>query len=128
MKSSLRNHVATTNSYQQFDSKIHVQFISTPEQPQTARNDSKAPTVKAAFQNMEDQEFTSKFRKELTRFGKQIVEWEKSVKIYLETQFRDMKQMLGNDMAISLEKVYVELTMLKQKPRSVKLGDGTTYN
>ena len=83
---------------------------------------------KTAFQNMEDQEFTSKFKKELIRFGKRIIEWEKSVKIHLETQFRDVKQMLGNDKAVSLEKVYVDLTILKQKPRSVKLEDETTYN
>ena len=80
------------------------------------------------FETMEEQEFTSKFRKELTRIGKQIVEWETNVKIYLETQFRDVKQMLGNDTAVSLEKVYVDLTILKQKPRSVKLEDETTYN
>ena len=88
----------------------------------------KLQPYKAAFQTMEDQEFTSKFKKELTRIGKQIVEWENLVKIHLETQFRDVKQMLGSDTAVSLEKVYVDLTILKQEPRRVKLEDETTYN
>ena len=94
------------------------------------RNDiaMKMNPFKGGFTEMSEQEFTSKFRKELTRLGKQIIEWETNVKNYLETQFRDVKQMLGNDTAVSLEKVYVDLTILKQKPRSVKLEDETTYN
>ena len=88
----------------------------------------KLDAYQRTFETMEDHEFTSKFRKELTRIGKQIVEWENLVKIHLETQFRDVKQMLGSDKAVSLEKVYVDLTILKQKPRRVKLEDETTYN
>ena len=36
--------------------------------------------------------------------------------------------MLENDRAVSLEKVNVDLTILKHEPRSVKLEDETTYN
>ena len=83
---------------------------------------------KRVFANMPDHEFTSKFRKELARLGKQIIEWEHYLKEFLETQFRNVKQMLGNDEAVSLEKVYVDLTILKQKPRPVSYDDETTYN
>ena len=88
----------------------------------------KLDAYKRIFETMEEYEFTSKFKNELTRIGNQIVEWENLVKIHLETQFRDVKQMLGSDKAVSLEKVYVDLTILKQKPRRVKLEDETTYN
>ena len=88
----------------------------------------KLEAYKKAFQNMCDHEFTSKFRRELARLGKQIVEWEHYLKEFLETQFRNVKQMLGNDDAVSLEKVYVDLTILKQKPRPVSYDDETTYN
>ena len=88
----------------------------------------KLRAYKAIFVNMSDHEFASKFRKELARLGKQIIEWEHYLKEFLETQFRNVKQMLGNDDAVSLEKVYVDLTILKQKPRPVSYEDETTYN
>ena len=88
----------------------------------------KLEPYKKSLQNMCDHEFTSKFRRELTRLVKQIVEWEHYLKEFLETQFRNVKQMLGNDEAVSLEKVYVDLTILKQKPRYVSYDDETTYN
>ena len=46
----------------------------------------------------------------------------------MKTQFREVKQIQGNGKAVSLEKVYVDLLILKQGPRSVKLKDDTTYN
>ena len=94
------------------------------------RNDlaEKLDSYRKVFQNMSDHEFTSKFRKELARLGKQIIEWEHYLKEFLETQFRNVKQMLGSDEAVSLQKVYVDLTILKQKPRPVSFDDETTYN
>ena len=81
-----------------------------------------------AFQSMCDHVFTSKFRKELARLGEQLIEWEHYLKEFIETQFRNVKQMLGNDDAVSLEKVYVDLTIVKGEPRPVSYDDETTYN
>ena len=88
----------------------------------------KLASYREAFQNMCDHEFVSKFKKELARLGKQIIEWEHCLKEFLETQFRNVQQMLDNDEAVSLKKVYVDLTILKQKPRPVSYEDETTYN
>ena len=88
----------------------------------------KLEAYRKAFLSMSDYEFKSKFRKELARLGKQIIEWEHYLKEFLETQFHNVKQMLGNEKAVSLEKVYVEVTILKQKPRPVSYDDETTYN
>ena len=48
----------------------------------------KLEAYKEAFENISEQEFLSKFRKELARVGKQMSEWEDSVKRFLETQFQ----------------------------------------
>ena len=39
-----------------------------------------------------------------------------------------VKQMIGNDEGVSLLSVYVDLTVVKQKPRPVELEDETVYN
>ena len=88
----------------------------------------KLNAYKKVFQNMCDYEFTSKFRKELARLGKQIIEWEHYLKEFLQTQYYNVKQMLGKDKPVSLEKVYVDLTIVKEEPRPVSYEDETTYN
>ena len=49
------------------------------------------------------------------------------LKIYSGIKYSKVTQML-DDETISLESVYVELIILKQKPRPVKYKDQTTYN
>ena len=88
---------------------------------------SKLQPYKAVFQDLHDQEFSSYFKRELTRLGKQIFEWETSIINYQET-LRNVKPMLWNDKTVSLEKVYVDLNILKHDLKSVKLEDETTYN
>ena len=94
------------------------------------RNDiaEKLRTYKAIFANMSEHEFTSKFRRELARLGKQIIEWEHYLKEFLQTQYCNVKQMLGKDKPVSLEKVYVDLTIVEDEPRPVSYDDETTYN
>ena len=88
----------------------------------------KLDAYRKAFQNMCDHEFISKFRKELARLGKQIIGGEHYLKEFLERQFRNVKQMLSKDDAVNLEKVYVDLTILKQKSIYFCYHDETTYN
>ena len=55
-------------------------------------------------------------------------EWDGKLRLFLEITNKKVQQMLGDDQLVNLESVYVELTILRQKPRQVKLEDETTYN
>ena len=55
-------------------------------------------------------------------------QWEKKLKLFLQIQYGTVQQMLGDNESVELTEVYIDLTILKQKPRPVNLEDETTYN
>ena len=60
--------------------------------------------------------------------GKEMKQWEEKLRDFSKGQHRQVKQMLDDDELVSLEQVYVELTIVKQKPRAINMADETTYN
>ena len=80
------------------------------------------------FIGMSEDEFISKMKRELSAQAKEIAQWESKLKVFLSMKSSTVTQILGDDEAVSLKSVFVDLTILKQKPRPVKLEDETTYN
>ena len=77
---------------------------------------------------MEEGEFESKLKKEINKQAKEMKQWEQNLKAFLETQYGTVQQMLGDDTTVNLAEVYIDLTILKQKPRAINFKDETTYN
>ena len=88
----------------------------------------KMKPYKKVFSGMEDGEFEWKFKKEVGNQGKGMKEWEQKLKDFLKSQNRSVKQMLGDDESVSLAHVFVDLTILKEKPKEINMADETTYN
>ena len=88
----------------------------------------KLEQYKALFIEMEEEEFISKMTNVLVTQAKEISEWDRKLKQYLNLQFRNVTQMLGDDEPVDLESVYIELTILKQRPPAVSFEDETTFN
>ena len=80
------------------------------------------------FNGMEEDEFTSKFKIEISQQAKEIKQWEQKLKDFSKTQYRKVKQMIGNEESVNLAYVFVELTILKQIPKEINIEDETTYN
>ena len=77
---------------------------------------------------MEDEQFIFEFKKALKLLVKEIAEWILSLKQYLSMRYSKVTQMLGDDETVSLAHAFVDLTIIKQKPRPVKVEDETTFN
>ena len=77
---------------------------------------------------MEDGEFESKFKREVKSQVKEMKQWESNLKDFLQIQYGTVQQMLGEDESVNLAEVYIELTILKQKPQAINFKDETTYN
>ena len=77
---------------------------------------------------MSEEEFVGRMIKPLKLQGAEIRQWENTLKQFLNIRNTMVTQMLGDDEGVSLSSVYVELTIVKQKPRPVELEDKTTYN
>ena len=94
------------------------------------RNDleNKLKAFQSAFIQMEDELFIFEFKKELKLLVKEIAEWMLSLKQYLTMRYSKVTQMLGDDETVSLAHVFVDLTIIKQKPRPIKVEDETTFN
>ena len=82
----------------------------------------------SVFIEMSDEEFTGKMKKALTLQGAEIRQWENKLKQFLSIRYTMVKQMLEDDDEVSLSSVYIDLTIVKEEPRPVKLEDETTYN
>ena len=80
------------------------------------------------FSTMEEGELESKFKKEISSQAKQMKQWEIKLREFAKSQFEKVKQMLGKDKLEWLENVFVDLTILKEEPREIKIEDETTYN
>ena len=88
----------------------------------------KLRAYQAVFSGMEDGEFKSKFKRELLIQSKEMQQWEYKLKQFIFVQHEKVKQMIGSDESVSLAHVYIDLTILKQKPKPIDLKDETTYN
>ena len=82
----------------------------------------------AVFFNIPEPVFKSKFRKEISLLEKEITTWERSLRIFMELQNKQVKQMLDDDKPTDIESVYVDLTIIEERPRPVDPEDETTYN
>ena len=82
----------------------------------------------ARFKVMQDGEFESKFRREISAQVKEMEEWELKLKQFMKSQFGKVKEIIGSDETVSLSHVYIDLTILRQKPRAINMEDETTYN
>ena len=89
---------------------------------------TKLQVYRNLFLVMEEGEFESKFKREISSQVKLMKEWEKKLKEFSLTQYKKVQQMLGDENTVSLADVYIELTIMKQKPRPINLKDETTYN
>ena len=81
-----------------------------------------------AFGQMEDGEFETKFKKEVGKQAKELEKWELKLKEFLQIQYGTVKEIMGSDESVSLTDVYIDLTILSDKPEAIKLEDETTYN
>ena len=88
----------------------------------------KLKAYRKVFAEMEDEEFESKFKREINAQVKEMIEWELKLKQFMKSQFGKVKQMIGKDKPVSLAEVYVDLTILKEEPREINMEDETTYN
>ena len=88
----------------------------------------KLKAYQKVFAEMEDEEFESKFKREIKAQVKEMIEWELKVKQFMKSQYSKVKQIIGSDETVSLSHVYIDLTILKQKPRAINMKDETTYN
>ena len=80
------------------------------------------------FAEMDNEEFESKFKKEIGIQEKEIKQWKIQLKEFLQIQYRTVQQILGDNELANLAEVYIGLTILKQKPREINFSDETTYN
>ena len=94
------------------------------------RNDlvAKLTAYKRVFAGMEEGEFVWKFKKEIKTQAKELQQWEEKLKEFGQIQYGKVQQMLGSDERVNLAHVYIDLTILKQKPKPIDLRDETTYN
>ena len=94
------------------------------------RNDliEKLQEYQNAFSAMEEGEFESKFKREVNNQAKELKQWQSNLKYFVEIQYGRVQQMLGDEESVNLSEVYIDLTILKQKPKEIDLKDETTYN
>ena len=94
------------------------------------RNDivEKLKVFQRAFMQMEEGEFEFKFKREVNNQAKEMAQWEEKLKEFSFIQHGTVQEMLGEDQLVHLKNVYIDLTILKQKPRPINLKDETTYN
>ena len=89
---------------------------------------NKLDAYQKEFKDMEEGEFESKFKKEVGTQAKELKQWEGKLKDFGKSQFQKVSQMLGEEKQEWLESVFVDLTILKEKPRPINMEDETTYN
>ena len=89
---------------------------------------SKLQVYRNLFSLMEEGEFESKFKREITSQVQEMKQWETNLKDFLQVQHGTVKQMLGDDASVNLAEVYIDLTILKEKPIAINFQDETTYN
>ena len=94
------------------------------------RNDivEKLRVFQRAFTRLEEGEFESKFKREVNNQAKEMAQWEEKLKEFSFIEHGTVQEMLGEDQLVHLKNAYVDLTILKQKPRPINLKDETTYN
>ena len=80
------------------------------------------------FSEMEDNEFKTKFKFEIDNQPKELRQWEIQLITFSEYNFTEVEQMVGDKVTVSLADVYIDLTILKGKPREINLKDETSYN
>ena len=88
---------------------------------------TKIKEYKTMFVEMSEEEFIGEMKKALTLQGVEIRQRENKLKQFLNIRYTMVTQML-EDEEVSLSSVYIDLTIVKEEPRPVKLEDETTCN
>ena len=125
ISSEMTLHKLLAQGYIQRDMKSLINILR-----KIKRNDviDKLEPYIGLFSRMEEGEFVSKFRREVGIQENETKQWEKKLKMFLQIQYGTVQQMLGDNESVELTEVYIDLTILKQKPRPINLEDETTYN
>ena len=84
--------------------------------------------LRKAFEKMSGEAFVKSLKDQLSSQNKDIEWWKPVLKQYLLAQYRRVKQYIGKDKSVSLERFYVELTIIEEEPRPIDLSDETTYS
>ena len=113
------------NGYIQADLKKLFQIMKAVKRDDIVE---KLKPYQKAFSEMGDAEFEWKFKRETQNQGKEVNEWKQKLIDFSISQYTQVKLMLGDDEVVSLAKVFVDLTILKQKPKGINMEDETTYN
>ena len=77
---------------------------------------------------MDKEKFQYDFKNVIASLVKEMKNWMLSLRQFLLVQNKQVKQILGKDDSVSLAHVFVELTILRQRPRAINYKDETTYN
>ena len=80
------------------------------------------------FVELSEEEFIGRMKEELALQSAEIKQWQDKLKQFINMKNTMVTQLLGDDDVVSLSSVYIDLTIVKEKPRPVKLEDETTYN
>ena len=76
---------------------------------------------KFLFMNMSEYQFIKKLRKEVDAQAKDLLTWENSLREFITTQNKKVKQALDDEYLVDLESVYVPLTIIKKKPKVISV-------
>ena len=77
---------------------------------------------------MDKEKFQYDFKNVIASLVKELRNWMSSLRQFLLIQNKQVKKILGNDDSVSLAHVFVELTILRLRPRAINCKDETTYN
>ena len=77
---------------------------------------------------MDKEKFQYDFKNVIASLVKEMKNWKSSLRQFLLVQNKQVKQILGKDDSVCLAHVFVELTILRQRPRAINYEDETTYN
>ena len=77
---------------------------------------------------MDKEKFQYDFKNVIASLVKELRNWMSSLRQFLLIQNKQVKKILGKDDSVSLAHVFVELTILRQRPRAINYEDETTYN
>ena len=89
---------------------------------------TKLELYKNVLGQMKKEKFQYDFKNVIVSLVKKLKNWMLSLRQFLLKQNKQVKEIIGKDDLVSLAHVFVELTILRQRPRAIDYNDETTYN
>ena len=77
---------------------------------------------------MEEEKFKYDFKTVIASFSKELKNWMLGLKRFLRVQNNLIQQIIGKHDSVNLAHVFVDLTIVRQRPREINYKDETTYN